>query len=78
MDHEANNPLVEHLPKVANALRAEDHLWAAEMRLRTRGDSAFLYDVALDVFRFVEDGRFAFCDEFANWKLLRERGFLGA
>ena len=74
MDHEASKP-VEHLPKLANDLLAED-LWAVERCLRAMEDSMFLYDEALDVFRFVEDGRFAFCDEFANWKLLRERGYL--
>ena len=30
----------------------------------------------LDVFRFSEDGRFAFCEEFADWGLLEERGWL--
>jgi hypothetical protein len=46
------------------------------MYFRDRGGSEFLYDGDLDVFRFAEDGCFAFCDEFANWKLLRERGYL--
>jgi hypothetical protein len=75
MDHEANKPVVEHLPKLANHLRVED-LWALETYFRDRGGSEFRYDGDLDVFRFPEDGRFAFCDEFANWKLLRERGYL--
>jgi hypothetical protein len=38
--------------------------------------SEFVYDAKLDVFRFAEDGRFAFCEEFADWTLLRERGYL--
>jgi hypothetical protein len=75
MDHEANKPVVEHLPKLANHLRVED-LWELETYFRDRGGSEFRYDGDLDVFRFPEDGRFAFCDEFANWKLLWERGYL--
>jgi len=75
MDHKANEPVVEHLPKLANSLGAHD-LWAVETYLRDRGGSTFLYDGDLDVFRFAEDGLFAFCDEFANWKLLGERGYL--
>lgn len=30
----------------------------------------------LDVFRLADDGRFAFCWEFADWTLLREREYL--
>ena len=75
MDHEANKPVVEHLPKVVRKLRAED-LWELETYFRDRGGSEFLYDGDLDVFRFAEDGCFAFCDKFANWRLLRERGYL--
>jgi len=40
------------------------------------GVSEFVYDKELDVFRFPEDGRFAFCEEFADWVLLEERGYL--
>ena len=54
------------------ALRAED-LCDVETYLGEKGGSEFLYDEELDVFRF-EDGRFAFCKEFADWGLLRERG----
>ncbi len=43
--------------------------------LMNKGGSEFLYDEELDVFRF-EDGRFAFCQEFADWSLLDERGHL--
>jgi hypothetical protein len=38
--------------------------------------SVFLYDEPIDVFRFPEDGRFAFCDTFADWDRLQERGYL--
>ncbi len=49
--------------------RVETYLWA-------KGVSEFIYDEKLDIFCFPEDGRFAFCDEFADWGLLRERGYL--
>jgi hypothetical protein len=57
------------------ALRAED-LYDIETYFRQKGGSEFLYDEELDVFRFVEDGRFAFCKEFADWDLLEKRGYL--
>jgi hypothetical protein len=46
------------------------------MNLREEGHSVFIYDEELDVFRFPEDGHFAFCKEFADWERLRERGYL--
>jgi hypothetical protein len=51
-------------------------LYDVEMYFRDNGCSDFEYDEELDVFRFPEDGRFAFCRDFADWKLLRERGYL--
>ncbi len=59
----------------AAALHVEE-LYAIEMYHREMGTSEFTYDKELDVFRFREDGRFAFCDEFADWKRLRERGYI--
>jgi hypothetical protein len=56
-------------------LRAED-LCDVETYFREKGCSEFDYDAELDVFRFAEDGRFAFCRDFANWQLLEERGYL--
>ena len=56
------------------ALLAED-LCEVEAYLAEKGGSEFVYDGELDVFRF-KDGRFAFCKEFADWALLRERGYL--
>ena len=56
------------------ALLAKD-LCDVETYLGGKGGSEFVYDEELDVFRF-EDGRFAFCKEFADWGLLRERGYL--
>ncbi len=47
-----------------------------ETYLRKQGFTEFAYDEELDVFRLSKDGRFAFCDEFADWDLLEERGYL--
>ncbi len=57
------------------ALLARD-LCHVETYLSERGGSEFMYDEELDVFRFRKDGRFAFCKEFADWGLLKERGYL--
>jgi hypothetical protein len=38
--------------------------------------SEFLYDEPIDAYRFPEDGRFAFCEAFADWDRLQERGYL--
>ena len=59
----------------AAAVRAKD-LYRIEMNRGETGTSEFVYDQQLDVFRFPEDGRFAFCDEFADWPLLREREYV--
>ena len=59
----------------AAAVRARN-LYRIEMNHRETGTSEFVYDATLDVFRFPEDGRFAFCDEFADWPLLREREYV--
>ena len=41
------------------------------------GISDFIYDEGQDLFRFPEDGRFAFSREWADVKLLQERGYFG-
>jgi hypothetical protein len=51
-------------------------LYRTEIFFREHGCSEFVYDEKLDIFCFPEDGRFAFCDEFADWALLEERGYL--
>ena len=61
--------------KAQSGLSAQE-LCAIEVHVRGTGSSRFVYDEELDVFRFPDDGRFAFCKEFADWKLLRERGYL--
>jgi hypothetical protein len=47
-----------------------------ERYCKEAGVAQFIHDKVLDVFRFPEDGRFAFCKEFADWDLLWERGYL--
>ena len=59
----------------ATAFHVEE-LHAIEMYHREMGISEFVYDEQLDVFCFPEDGRFAFCDEFADWERLRDREYL--
>lgn len=61
--------------KVRFALSVED-LWEVETYFRRKGGSEFVYDEEFDVFRFPEDGCFAFCREFADWRRLQERGYL--
>jgi hypothetical protein len=63
------------MAEVRSDLSARD-LWEVENYLRKQGVSVFLYDEPIDVFRFPEDGRFAFCDTFADWDRLQERGYL--
>jgi hypothetical protein len=74
MDHDKdhNNKPPKHSPP---ELIARD-LYETEMNLREEGHSVFIYDEELDVFRFPEDGHFAFYKEFADWERLRERGYL--
>jgi hypothetical protein len=56
-------------------LSSED-LCDVETYFWSKGSSEFVYDEELDVFRFPQDGRFAFCKEFADWELLQERRYL--
>ena len=73
MNHNHKNKVVKYHPDVAISLRPED-LCEVVAYLMSKGDSEFVYDEELDVFRF-EDGRLAFCEEFADWGLLAERGY---
>jgi hypothetical protein len=53
-------------------------LYEFEMALRAEGEiSDFVYDEEQDLFRFPEDGRFAFSKEWADVMLLEERGYFG-
>jgi hypothetical protein len=75
MDRSDSEPANRSEP--AMDLRLDD-LYRIETYLRKNGCSDFEYDEELDVFRFPEDGRFAFCREFADWRRLRERGYKGS
>ncbi len=74
MNHDDDKP-ADHLPSAAMRHWVQN-LHDLEMYLTKRGGSDFVYDEELDVFRFPEDGRFAFCREFADWGLLAERGYI--
>ena len=63
------------IAEVRSDLSARE-LWEVEHYFRKQGVSEFLYDEPIDVFRFPEDGRFAFCETFADWDRLQERGYL--
>jgi len=74
MAHNDNKP-TERRPGYAAGVSPQD-LWRLEKYFMHKGTSEFVYDEKLDVFRFPEDGGFAFCDEFADWKRLQERGYV--
>jgi len=61
----------------ARRRRQAEGLYELEIALREEGDSDFIYDEERDLFRFPEDGRFAFSREWADKRLLRERGYFG-
>src|SRR5215203_1063947 len=63
------------MAEVRSDLSAAD-LWDAENYFREQGVSELIYDEPIDVYRFPEDGRLAFCDAFADWERLQERGYL--
>jgi hypothetical protein len=63
------------MAEVRSDLSARE-LWEVEDYFRKQGVSEFIYDEPIDVFRFPEDGRLAFCDTFADWERLQERGYL--
>ncbi len=78
MEHDHDKP-VEHLLEAATPLRPElfaRDLYAIEVYFREEGHSEFVYDEELDIFRFPEDGRFAFCKEFADWERMWQRGYM--
>ena len=56
--------------------RAET-LHELELALLAEGCSDFVYDEEQDLFRFPQDGRFAFSKEWADVALLQERGYYG-
>ena len=59
-------------------LRRAQALYRFEMALREEGEIPdFVYDEEQDLFRFPQDGRFAFSREWADIDLLQERGYFG-
>jgi hypothetical protein len=62
-------------PETPLRLRAED-LCDLEEWFGEKGLSEFRHDESMDVFRLAEDGRFAFCRDFADWRLLENREYL--
>ena len=59
-------------------LRRAQALYRFEMALREEGEIRdFVYDEEQDLFRFPQDGRFAFSREWADIDLLQERGYFG-
>jgi len=52
-------------------------LFELEMALREEGVSVLIYDEEHELFRFPEDGRFAFSREWADERLLWERRYFG-
>ncbi len=57
--------------------RGAETLYELEMVWLNEGTSEFVYGEEHDLFRFPEDGRFAFSKEWADIKLLEERGYYG-
>ena len=58
--------------------RRAQALYSFEMALREEGETPdFVYDEEEDLFRFAEDGRFAFSREWADIDLLEDRGYFG-
>jgi hypothetical protein len=58
--------------------RRAQALYSFEMALREEGEiQDFVYDAEQDLFRFAEDGMFAFSREWADVELLQERGYFG-
>jgi len=57
--------------------RRAETLYELEMALRAEDFSDFDYDEEHDLFRFPEDGRFAFSREWADIELLQKRGYYG-
>ena len=57
--------------------RRAQALYEFETALHEEGYPDFVYDEEQDLFRFPEDGRFAFSREWADVMLLEERGYFG-
>jgi hypothetical protein len=71
-------PLASHLSDAQWRRRAARIRYEIETAFREEGlgNPALIYDEENDLFRFAEDGVFAFSVEHANWGELRRRGWL--
>jgi hypothetical protein len=73
MDRHDNKPAAysedRQGPRVKDLFDLETWAWE-------KGVCEFEYDEYFGIFRFYEDGRFAFSREFADWQLLEERGYV--
>ena len=71
-------PLASHLTNTQGCHRAARIRCEIETALGEEGlgDPALLYEEEKDLFRFAEDGVFAFSGERADWGELRRRGWL--
>ena len=57
--------------------RRAQALYEFETALHEEGYPDFVYDEGQDLFRFPEDGRFAFSRQWADMMLLQKRGYFG-
>jgi hypothetical protein len=57
--------------------RRAQALYEFETALHEEGYPDFVYDEGQDLFRFSEDGRFAFSRQWADVMFLEERGYFG-
>jgi hypothetical protein len=73
MDH-SDNKLADRSQSTTD-LRPKD-LRHLEEYFKEKGDSEFVYDEIPDIFCFHGEGGCTFCEEFADWERLRERGYL--
>jgi hypothetical protein len=71
-------PLASHLSDAQWRRRAARIRYEIETAFREEGlgDPTLIYDEEKDLFRFAEDGVFAFSVKHANWGELRRRGWL--
>ena len=71
-------PLASHLTDSQWRRRAARIRYTIETAFREEGfgDPALIYDEEQELFRFADDGVFAFSSEHANWGELRRRGWL--
>jgi hypothetical protein len=66
------------IPESEKRRRRAEVLYELEMGIWEAGfSSEFVYDEDHDLFRFADDGEFAFSKEYVNEQRLREQGMIG-